>query len=412
MTLVRPWRLRDLVRDIQTGRSTPIDAFDRMHLRTAEVDGTIQAWVAPPSGEARGSTGPLGGIPMGVKDIIDVAGLPTLCGSPLRAGARPAARDADIVAAWASAGAVPAGKTVTTEFAYFAPGPTRNPHRTTHTPGGSSSGSAAAVASGILPLALGSQTAASVTRPASYCGVAALVMSRGAFSTRGVFGLAESLDAHGLFTATVDDLSLAWAALRGVPEPAPIAAPRLRVWSPPGLEPSMSQRLADAADAAHRAGAVVAPLESSAPADLTAAHPVIMQAEAFETRVDAREAADGVSPQLTALLRAGEHTSDAQLEGARATVVRAGAELRTLLAEVDAILAPAALGPAPRGLEATGDPVLSRPWQALGLPVVVIPSGEDDDGLPLGLQLIGAPGGDGDLLAVGRWLEHAISSLA
>ncbi|MER5828478.1 amidase [Streptomyces mirabilis] len=194
--------------------------------RLDRTESDVRAWVrvdrdgalsAARELDAVPSGGPLRGVPVGVKDIIDVAGLPTECGSPLRRG-RIAEADAPLVARLRRLGAIPLGKTVTTEFAYFAPGPTRNPHNLAHTPGGSSSGSAAAVATGVVPLALGSQTAGSLTRPASYCGVAGFVAPAGGpLDTTGFVGLAPGLDAVGLLTPTVADLRLAHGARTGSP---------------------------------------------------------------------------------------------------------------------------------------------------------------------------------------------------
>ena len=193
--------------------------------RIEALEPDVRAWVhVDPDAHATAS-GPLAGIPLGVKDLIDVAGMPTRCGSTLR-DSRPVERDADCVALARRLGAVPIGKTVTTEFGYFAPGPTRNPHALDHTPGGSSSGSAAAVAAGMVPLAFGTQTAGSLTRPASFCGVAGLVTTRGRFSTTGITGLSPSLDSLGLLARTVDDLHYAWAAMDSETVPAELVPSR------------------------------------------------------------------------------------------------------------------------------------------------------------------------------------------
>lgn len=188
----QPWSLSELVHDRTTERVTGAAVLEKTWSRIAETESAVSAWATTDLPSELDATGLLGGVPLGVKDIIDVAGLPTRCGSKLRADHEAVETDAAIVTAWRRAGAVPVGKTVTTEFAFFAPGATRNPADLGHTPGGSSSGSAAAVASGQVPLAIGSQTAGSVTRPVSYCGVAALVMSRGRFALDGVVGLSPS----------------------------------------------------------------------------------------------------------------------------------------------------------------------------------------------------------------------------
>ncbi|WP_037354596.1 amidase [Amycolatopsis orientalis] len=400
-----PWSLRALVADLSAGRTTPEAAVAEARSRIAA--GSFDAWVS--SAYLPLSTGLLGGVPLGVKDIIDLAGLPTRCGSVLRADAPPATVDASIVREWRRAGAVPIGKTVTTEFAFFAPGPTDNPAAPGHTPGGSSSGSAAAVAAGHVPLALGSQTAGSVTRPAAFCGVASLVMSRGRYPVDGVTGLSPSLDSHGMFTATVSDLALAWSALSGEPEVAP-SVPRLLVWSSADVSPAMEKAVGTAVSRLRAAGAVVDefPDRALVPA-LTAAHPVVMAYEAARERSVELASADRLSAPLAQLLRTGAEMPRAEYEAALDVVAAGGARLAEIATGYDAVLAPAALGSAPAGLAATGDPVLSRPWQALGLPVIAVPGPRDEAGLPLGLQLVGRASGESALLGTGCWVEAALT---
>jgi Asp-tRNA(Asn)/Glu-tRNA(Gln) amidotransferase A subunit family amidase len=415
--LRQPWSLRELVDDLAADRSTPATAVERARERTTATEPRLHAWVVPPTEvpveAALGVPGPLRGVPLAVKDIIDVAGLPTRCGSSLRADAAPATADAAIVAAWRRAGAFPVGKTVTTEFAYFAPGPTDNPAAPGHTPGGSSSGSAAAVASGQVPLALGSQTAGSVTRPAAFCGVAALVLTHGRFPVDGVTGLSPSLDSHGLFAAHVDDVALAFAALTGEPDagrtdPSP---PRLLFWGPDALDPTMRKALVAARERWVAAGAIVDDLPSADLVDsLTRAHPVVMAAEAaIERAAEAARSAE-LSRPLAELLRRGAATDPADLAEARRVVAEGRKRIGELLASYDAVVGPAALGPAPRGQAATGDPVLSRPWQALGFPALTVPGLATPEGLPLGLQVIGAPRAESALLRTGDWLETPLPS--
>ncbi|MGV9295179.1 amidase [Amycolatopsis sp. NPDC003676] len=403
--MTAPWSLRALAADLTAGRTTPEAAVAEARSRIAAA--SFDAWVS--SAFVPVSTGPLGGVPLGVKDIIDLAGLPTRCGSVLRADVPPATVDAAIVREWRRAGAVPIGKTVTTEFAFFAPGPTDNPAAPGHTPGGSSSGSAAAVAAGHVPLALGSQTAGSVTRPAAFCGVASLVMSRGRFPVDGVTGLSPSLDSHGMFTATVSDLALAWSALSGEPEAEVSTAPRFLVWSSEDATPAMRTALGSAVAGLRSAGAVVDEFPDPAlvPA-LTAAHPVVMAYEAARERSVELASADRLSAPLAQLLRTGAEMPLAEYEAALDVVASGASRLAEIVAGYDAILAPAALGSAPAGLAATGDPVLSRPWQALGLPVIAVPALRDEAGLPLGLQLVGRSSEETALLATGRWMETAL----
>ncbi|WP_425826038.1 amidase [Streptomyces fractus] len=411
-----PWSLTGLVEDLRSGRSTPEEALRRSRDRIARTEEQVRAWVAFEDTPGAVGHGPLGGVPMGVKDIIDLAGLPTRCGSVLRADARPAERDAPVVDAWRAAGAIPVGKTVTTEFAFFAPGPTRNPADLRHTPGGSSSGSAAAVAAGQVPLAIGSQTAGSVTRPAAYCGVASLVLRHGHLSTDGVAGLSPSLDAHGVYAATTADVSLAWAALTGEPDPARDAqgtqrAPRIALWNAAPLEAvsdEMGSALTSAEGRLSDLGARVHafPLERLI-AEVAAAHPVVMAYEAARERSAELERADRLSEPLAGLLRTGAATPEADYLAARRLVSAARTELGALLSQYDAVLGPAAPGAAPRGLDATGDPVLSRPWQALGLPTVAVPGLRNAAGLPLGLQVIAES--EAAALRAAVWVERHLT---
>lgn len=415
MNLYRPWSLRDLVKDLATGATTPTAALDRARSRTAETEPELAAWVVhEPAPDITTAMGVLGGVPLGVKDIIDVAGLPTRCGSALREGVRGATADAPIVRAWRRAGAVILGKTVTTEFAFFAPGPTGNPAAPGHTPGGSSSGSAAAVASGQVPLAIGSQTAGSVTRPAAYCGVASLVMTHGSYPVDGIVGLSPSLDSHGVYAATAADLAVAWAALSGGrPAPRPPRPPRVLLWTadPIGvLDDEMCQALETLEKRLTEAGAVVDVFpEERLIAEVTAAHPVVMAYEAARERSAELAVADRLSEPLARLLRTGAAISDTDYDTARRTAAQARTRVTALLSSYDAIVGPAAPGAAPAGLAATGDPVLSRAWQALGLPSVTVPGLRDPAGLPLGIQAIGPAHGEAELLARSAWIETTLS---
>ncbi|MEU3855262.1 amidase [Streptomyces sp. NPDC029554] len=411
----RPWSLRELVTALREGRTGPAQAVCRARGRIEETEADIRAWVALDDAPALTSDGALAGVPMGVKDIIDLAGFRTGCGSELRSRATPAARDAAIVAAWKSVGVIPLGKTVTTEFAFFAPGPTRNPVDLHHTPGGSSSGSAAAVAAGHVPLAIGSQTAGSVTRPAAYCGVASLVMCHQRFPMDGVFGLSHSLDAHGVFAATVDDLSLGWAGLTGDPDvgaedwTAGVRAPRIAVWSADAFRVTreMTSAVTAVSQTLARHGAVVDafPLGLLI-ADVAAAHPIVMAYEAAVERADEAAQIGRLSEPLANLLRSGSAISASEYEAARHVVAGARAKIADLLQDYDVILGPAALGIALRGHGATGDPVLSRPWQALGLAAVAVPGVWSGAGLPLGLQVISAS--ELAALSTGVWVERRL----
>ena len=411
--LFRPWSLRSLVEDLRDGTLTPAAARERAARRVAETDPGLQAWVQGVPEPAPGGDGPLAGAPMGVKDIIDLAGVPTRCGSALRAGSAPASADAQVVTRWRAAGGVPIGKTVTTEFAYFAPGPTRNPAAPDRTPGGSSSGSAAAVAAGQVPLALGTQTAGSTVRPASFCGVAGLVLSRGAVPLDGLALLSPSLDAHGVFAATVSDLALGFSALSGEPDAAasPATAPSLLYWDAAALgvvEPATAATVDGAVRRLAAAGAAVEPFpEPDLLAGLLDAHKVVMAYEAARQHAEDHRHRAALSAPLLELLDVGAATPDAVYDTALARIGTAGSRVRELVGPHDAVVAPAAPGPAPRGRGSTGDPALSRPWQALGLPAVAVP-GPRVDGLPIGVQLIGKEAAETDLLRVGCWVEAAL----
>ena len=397
MDLVAPWRIDD---------ARHPEAAVAARERIAEVDEHVRAWVTPVPSEPAGD-GPLAGVPVGIKDIVDVAGVPTRCGSRALVDTPPAEADAGIVRLLRAAGAVVVGKTVTTEFAYFDPGPTRNPHDPTRTPGGSSSGSAAAVAAGMVPLAVGTQTAGSVVRPASYCGVASLAVARGVLPHDGVAPLAPGLDTLGLFAATVADLAVARAAIDGRDAGPETTDPlRLLVWDGTAVadvSPAMRDALAAAIERLRADGATVADLGIDLRA-ATADHRTVMAAEAATTVPEI----PGLGENLAALVAEGHAVPDGELTAARERSAASRETVLARLADADAVLAPGALGVAPPGLDATGDPVLSRPWHAMGLPALAVPGLRDADGLPLGLQLIGHPDREDALLAAGRRLESLL----
>jgi Asp-tRNA(Asn)/Glu-tRNA(Gln) amidotransferase A subunit family amidase len=353
---------------------------------------------------------PLRGVSLGVKDLIDVAGLPTRAGSPVTS-ADPVGTDADCVTRLRSLGVVIQGKTVTTEFGYFAPGATRNPHAPEHTPGGSSSGSAAAVGAGVIPLALGTQTAGSLTRPASFCGAAGMVLAHGTTSLAGVTGLSDSLDALGLLTRSVDDLRTVYAAFTDTSEPNRSGAgAAVFVWHGSALDdisPSMARLVTRLPDTLGGLDTQTQPLDfDDHVRTLATDHATVMAHEAAATRAhEYRDAGDQLSPPLRQLLEAGAGVAAADVRAALARRDRCRELLAGVLGDTGLIVGPAALGPAPAGLSATGSPILSRPWQLLGLPVVVVPGASAPSGLPLGVQIIGLPGREYDMLDLGARLE-------
>jgi Asp-tRNA(Asn)/Glu-tRNA(Gln) amidotransferase A subunit family amidase len=378
--------------------------------RIAELEPQLRAWTYRPERLPEPADGPLAGMPIGVKDVIDTHDMPTECGSVVHRGRRPS-EDAACVALLRRAGAVVMGKTVTTELASFAPGPTRNPHALGHTPGGSSSGSAAAVAAGMVPAALGTQTAASVVRPASFCGVVGYSATWGELPMRGITPLAPGLDTLGVLTREVAVAASVRAALVGaprVPARAP-AVPRLALSVSPALEPSMRDALTAAADALADAGAeVVRPEIGAIVEELAALHLTVMGFELARTLAWEDDRRDLLHPKLVAQIDEGLGIGIDEVHAARARVAELRAALEARIEGCDALLAAGANGPAPEGLESTGDPRQSRPWHVLGLPAVALPAGVDARGLPLGIQLVGRRFGDDALLALAAWAAAAL----
>lgn len=371
--------------------------------------------------------GPLHGLAVGIKDVIDTADLPTEYGSALFTGHQPAA-DADVVTALRRAGALILGKTESTEFAMFQPARTRNPADPSRTPGGSSSGSAAAVAAGMVPVALGTQTAGSVIRPAAYCGVYGFKPSAGWTSTGGIWRLSQHLDTVGLFARCVADLQLAYQVLRGagaVPPPAgPLDGPAPGPGTPAVAVLSTAAWGRPDSDVAAALSAVAGRLADSGwavremampPAwrDLPAHHETVMAAEAarnLHTALGDRVSAISASAQ--AIVARGDRCLAGSYLAAREARTQALQALVPLAAVTGLILAPAALGAAPAGLESTGDPVMCRPWTLLGLPAASVPAWRRGDGLPVGVQLIGTRHDDVSYLTHLALAEAALAGLA
>ncbi len=358
---------------------------------------------------------PLGGLPVGVKDIIDTADMPTECGSPAWRGRRPA-KDASCVATLRAAGAVVLGKTVTTEFAFFSPGKTRNPHDSSRTPGGSSSGSAAAVAARMVPATLGTQTAGSVIRPASFCGVVGLKPSFGLLSLEGVNPFAPSLDTLGVFAREVTDLPLLLEAL-GVRLPRRVQARPPRVglcrtehW--PLAAPESREAVEHAAALLGRAGAAVSEVDLGPElAGLAEAQKTIMAVEAAAAYREIRAGHEAqLSRVLLELLDAGASTPRPRYEAAMAQAESGRRLVADLFRRVDVLLTPAAVGEAPADLSATGDPAFNRIWTLLRLPCLNLPGAAGPSGLPVGIQLVGPTGGEAELLAAAAWIAGRLPS--
>jgi Asp-tRNA(Asn)/Glu-tRNA(Gln) amidotransferase A subunit family amidase len=411
----------DLARRIETGELTPRAAVDRCAAAIAEREGEIGAFAALDIEGARRDAerlellrSPLRGLAVGIKDIFDTADLPTAYGSPIYAGHQPKS-DAAMVMLVKRAGGIVLGKTVTTEFASLQPAGTRNPRNPAHTPGGSSSGSAAAVAAGMLPLALGSQTGGSVIRPAAFCGVVGFKPSYRLLPAVGMKCFSWSLDTVGLFAAGVADVAFAAGALTGrdlrVDGRPPATPVIVRPHLADAASDAMENAVARAALAAEKSGAKIK--ELSLPpifAEAARAHRVIQGYEAF--RALAFEY-DNHRNRLGAVLRrqlddAATFDADAY-DDARRTARRARQALLELLPDGEVLLTPSAPGAAPEGLASTGEPTFNRLWTLLGTPCVNVPGLVDASGMPLGVQVIARFGRDRFALSAAAFLEQAIA---
>jgi len=410
--------------------------------RVREADAEVQAWAfLDPDhalAQARAAdewrlegrpTGPLHGVPVGIKDIIDTADMPTENGSVLYAGRTPS-RDATVVAMLRAAGAVILGKTVTTEFAFFAPGKTRNPHNAEHTPGGSSSGSAAAVAAGMVPLALGSQTNGSTIRPAAFCGVLGFKPTHGLIPRHGILTLSRTLDHVGLFARTIEDLALLMEQLVGYDERDPDTRPRARIpfvevaAEEPPLLPMFAfvktphwERVDEETKAAfaelidHLGDRVEEVELFPSAAEAWEWHRTIMEAEmAANLEREYEQGRDRLSEPLRAQIERGREVRAVDYQRAVSRIRPIHETFVEMFEQrYDAILTPAAPGTAPKGLASTGDPSFCTLWTLTGMPAVSLPLLEGTNGLPLGVQLVGPRNGDARLLRTGRWLAARTS---
>ena len=364
--------------------------------------------------DAGGRRAPLFGLPVGVKDIIDTADMPTECGSSLRRGRRPAA-DAACVAALRAAGAVVLGKTVTTEFAYFSPGKTRNPRNPEHTPGGSSSGSAAAVAASMVPAALGSQTAGSVIRPAAFCGVVGMKPTHGLLALDGVSPLAPSLDTLGVFARHVEDLPVLLEALGAPlePEPSRSSPPRIGICHTEAwrhTERDQREAVRQAAVRLREAGAAVDELELGAEFEgLFEAQQAIMSAEMWLSLGEERRShGAAMSGKLRTAIDEGAALPPMRYAEALALADDCERLLPGIFAKADVLLTASAVGEAPATLESTGDPAMNRIWTLLHVPCISVPFGAGSTGLPLGVQLVGPLRGDAQLIADAAWVAERL----
>lgn len=412
------------VQRMRAGTLDPVALMEACLERIAEREPDVRAFAWFDADAARKAAraapaGPLQGLPLGVKDVLDTADMPTGHGSPIYAGWRPRA-DAAAVAAARAAGAVVIGKTVTTEFATRTPGPTVNPHAPEgrpHTPGGSSSGSAAGVGAGMFPLAYGTQTAGSIVRPAAFCGVVGYKPSFGLISRAGMKVMSDSLDTIGVMARAVADCALLAGAASGRdlgdpdtrPERAPVVGIcRSPAW--PHAAPETQALLAEVAARLGRAGARIVERElPAACAELETAQPIVMNGEsaramAWELATARAQISEGLRDRLDWGLR---QTPQARDEAA-AAFETARAAYADAMSGIDILLTPSAIGEAPAGIESTGDPVFNAIWTALHVPCVTVPAGTGPNGLPLGIQIVGTRGADRAALAWAQYVAAAI----
>ena len=350
------------------------------------------------------SDGPLLGLPFGAKDIFETHDLPAAYGSPLYAGRR-GTRDAALIDELFRAGAVLLGKTHTSAFASFDPAPTRNPRYPGHTPGGSSAGSAAAVAAGMVPFAIGTQTLGSVLRPASYCGVCGFKPSYGLIPIEGALPFAPSLDTVGFFTESADDMECLWTRGFGGRCEAPLhRAARFRVTAEEPMERAMGR----AAEGLRASGVEVDEMDPPEGWDglLAAARTVNAYEGARSHAARYGEFGDRIGIRLAALVREGLAIAEGEYQAALAHIARMRGTVAQIFWEYPAILTPAAAGPAPEGLASTGDPGHNAPWTALGLPAISVPLAVVD--APLGLQITAAWGRDDALISVAARAEQLL----
>jgi len=407
--------LAELQRRIDSGDLSPEAAIAQSCEAIDAHDKAIGAFVCRPKTVQAASAGPLRGIAVGIKDIIDTSELPTEMGSVIYRGWRPRA-NAPVVMLLKRAGASIAGKTTTTAFAANDPTPTLNPHNHGHTPGGSSSGSAAAVAAGMIPLALGTQTGGSVIRPASFCGVAAIKPSFHLLPKVGVKCFSWTLDTVGLFAAGVEDLAYGLSAITGRPELLPVAnpgAPRIGVVTQEfagAPEAAGAEALRIATAAAERAGASVRALALPAiSGEAWRLHSVVQDFEAHQAMAwEYRANYDAMPPLLRGRLDESVGITAAEYDAAYAIAIRARAALADVFRDVDVLLTFSAPGAAPKGLTSTGDPRFNRLWTLMGVPCVNIPATIADGGLPVGVQVIARYGDDAGALAAARFMEGAL----
>ena len=399
-----------------SAKEVVMDCIERIDERDPDVgvfqyfdaDYALDQARALDNGPAKGA---LHGVPLGIKDIIDTKDMPTGNGSRIYPDRQPIS-DASCVALSREAGAVILGKTVTTEFAYFFPGKTKNPHNLGHTTGGSSMGSAAGAADQMFPIGFGSQTAASVTRPAAYCGTIGYKATTGDFDLQGVCGLASSYDTLGFLCRELEDISLMREVLIGDAPKAPREADTsLRIgfvrtpWWDQADQATQHVLECTAEKLAKEGAEVDELLLPHGFAELADAHKLVMSFDAARARAyEYVNHPDKLSPQFTALMEEGQRISYEEYRQAQVQSVECRGQLSELMSGYDVLLAPSAPGEAPEGHEATGDPLFSRMWTLLHVPSVTLPVDKGPLGLPIGVQVVGAVHEDSTLISDAEWI--------
>jgi Asp-tRNA(Asn)/Glu-tRNA(Gln) amidotransferase A subunit family amidase len=407
MPPVQTPRLETFTQWLKASRPVREGALKACLERIREQDPSIHAWVQVLPQPATGE-GVLSAIPFGAKDIMETRGLSTEYGSPIYKG-RIGTEDAAIVGELRRRGAILLGKTQTTAFAHRTPAPTRNPRNLAHTPGGSSSGSAAAVAAGMVPLALGTQTRGSVLRPASYCGVTGFKASYGLFPLDGVLPFAKSLDTLGFFTHTPADMLAFWESMGRAAGPAESVA--LGAPDPvPDVEPAMAAAFQQALSRLRVAGAAIRSIDIAGMlAKLDEAATVVMFYEGARFHQQRYNEHGARLADMADLVREGLLISVDRYDEARQYIAECKARMTELYKATPVILVPSATGPAPSGLESTGDARMNAPWTALGVPAISIPL-PVRGGLPLGLQLTAGHGEDARVIRTAVRLQSLLGA--
>ena len=426
-----------LARAIRSGEVTAEEAVGSCLDRIRQIEEEVQAWTFLDPGYALSQArradqakregralGPLHGVPVGIKDIFDTADMPTENGTVLHTGRRPT-EDATVVALLRQAGAIALGKTVTTELAVFHPGKTRNPHDPRRTPGGSSSGSAAAVAACMVPLALGTQTNGSMIRPAAYCGVVGFKPTYGTLSRHGVLMQSPPLDQVGVYARTVTDAAHIAQVLMSFDDRDPAMRPTTRpdLIRVAGEEPPVAPRLAfvktpvwdQAAEDTRRAFAGLCERLGPHVQEVTLPpvfegvvgwHRAIMEADLAKSFAsEYARGKDRLSEILRQMIERGQQVPAVDYNRAVEQVPILNRALREIFSSYDAILTPATMSVAPLGLDSTGSPIFCTLWNLCGTPAIALPILHGTDDMPMGAQLVAARGDDARLLRTARWLE-------